>query len=216
MNDVKKYLEILTEFSEKKLENHFKIKELEFNKFETVNSYLIYQTIRDSNKKKNTLLFIPDKETKSQFYIPAIFTIALYNFIDNYIDNTTVFNKGDTLQKGRDRFTIERIGKSKAVLTKNDRTNSRYPNVPIDNLKKYIKTNANASSKRIHKTFGSYRSFFKRFVIGIDKEVPSQFKYKSIIVTDKSIVTELKAHQVDGEKIHKAFPFQYITFRLNQ
>ena len=40
---------------------------------------------------------------------------------------------------------------------------------------------------------------------------PSEFKYKSVIVTDKSIVDELKKYEVDGEKIHKAIPFQYVT-----
>lgn len=209
MNDVNKYIEILIDFSERKLKKHFQINELEFDQFETVNAYLIHQTIRDN--KNNTLLYIPDKETKSQFYIPAIFTLALYNFIDNYIDNATIFNKGDTLQKGKDRFVIESINDSKAILIKKDRANTRYPNVPLENLKFYIKTYASASSTKIHKTFNSYRTFFKNYVSGIDREVPSQFKYKSVIVTDKSIVTELKAHKINGEQIHKAFPFQYVT-----
>jgi hypothetical protein len=209
MNDVDKYLEILIEFSERKLKEHFKIKELEFDQFEKVISYLIYQTIRDA--KNNTLLYIPDKDTKSQFYIPAIFTLALYNFIDNFIDDTTEFYKGDTLQKGKDRFVIGSITDNKAVLIKMDKANTRLPNVSIQSLKFYIKTYANASSTKIHKTFNSYRTFFKNYVIGIDREVPSQFKYKSIIVTDKSIVSELKAHKINDEQIHKAFPFQYVA-----
>lgn len=209
MNDVNRYLEILIELSERELKKHFKVKDLGFDQFEIVNSYLIYQTIRDA--KNNTLLYIPDKETKSQFYIPAIFTLALHNFIDNFIDNTTVFHKGDTLQRGRDRFVIERINNEKAVLIKKDKANTRYPDVSIQNLKLYIKTYADANSTRIQKTFNSYRSFFKNYVIGIDREVPSQFKYKSVIVTDKSIVSELKAYQIDGEQIHKAFPFQYVA-----
>lgn len=209
MSDINKYLEILTEFSEIKLKSHFKITKLEFDKFETVNSYLIYQTIRE--EKSNTLIYIPDKETKSQFYIPAIFTIALYNFIDNFIDNSTVFHKGDTLQKGKDRFVIERIDNGKAVLVKKDKANTRYPCVPLSSLKYYIKTYASASSTRIHKTFSSYRTFFKNYVIGVNREVPSQFKYKSVIVTDKRIVSELKKHKIDREPIHKAFPFQYIA-----
>jgi len=209
MNDVNKYLEILIEFSERKLKEHFKINKLEFDQFETINSYLIYQSIRDN--KNNTLLYIPDKETKSQFYIPAIFTLAIYNFIDNFIDDNTTFKEEDTLQKGKERFIIQSIKDKKAVLIKKDKANTRLPNVSVSSLKSYIKTNADASSSKIHKTFSDYRSFFRNHIDGIDKEVPSQFKYKSIIVTDKSIVTELKSHQIDGEKLHKAFPFQYIT-----
>ncbi|MEA1973764.1 MAG: hypothetical protein U9N34_10810, partial [Candidatus Cloacimonadota bacterium] len=39
----------------------------------------------------------------------------------------------------------------------------------------------------------------------------SKFKYKSVIVTDKSIEKELKKHTIKDKSIHKAFPFQYIT-----
>ncbi|GGE27423.1 DrmE family protein [Psychroflexus planctonicus] len=209
MDGIYKYLEVLIEFSERKLKRNFNITDLGFDKFEMINSYLIYQTIRDENN--NTLIYIPDKETKSQFYIPAIFIIAFYNFIDNFIDDSTVFNKGDTLQRGKNRFVIERINERKAVLIKKDKANTRYPNVPVSNLKNYIKTYASASSTKIHKTFSSYRTFFKKYVVGVNKEVPSQFKYKSIIVTDKSIVKELKEYKLEKKPIHKAFPFQYIT-----
>jgi hypothetical protein len=41
--------------------------------------------------------------------------------------------------------------------------------------------------------------------------LPSKFKYKSVIVTDKSIVDELKQHTLENQNIHKAFPFQYIA-----
>ncbi|WP_159265456.1 DrmE family protein [Tenacibaculum maritimum] len=209
MNNVNKYLELLNEFSERKLKEHFKIKKLELDPFETANTYLIYQSIRDY--KNNTLLYIPDKETKSQFYIPAIFTLAIYNFMDNFIDDNTTFEEEDTLQKGKERFVIQSIRDKKVVLIKKDKTNTRLPNVSLSSLKSYIKTNADASSSKIHKTFSDYRSFFRNHIDGIEKEVPSQFKYKSIIVTDKSIVTELKAYEVDGKKIHKAIPFQYIA-----
>lgn len=209
MNDINKYLEILTEFAEKELANHFKIKKLGFEHFEIVNSYLIHQTICEN--RNNTLLYIPHKQTKSKFYIPVIFTLALYNFIDNFIDNETDFHKGDTLQLGKDRFVIEKIDAFNASLIKKDNANTRYPNVPKKKLKYYIKTYANASSAKVRKTFDSYRSFFKDYIVGIDREVPSQFKYKSIIVTDKSIVSELKAYHINGAQIHKAFPFQYVT-----
>jgi hypothetical protein len=41
--------------------------------------------------------------------------------------------------------------------------------------------------------------------------LPSKFKYKSVIITDKKIVDELKKHKINDEKIHKAFPFQYVA-----
>ncbi len=212
MNDVNKYLKILIEFSERKLKKHFKINELEFDQFETVNSYLIYQTIKESKKKKNTLIFIPDKETKSQFYIPAIFTLALYNFIDNYIDDTTVYEIGDVLQERGNRYEI--IKKTKKGYTLKGSNNLlKYPN--YSQIKNYIIITSNFNARRAKLKFDTYKKFFTK-ILNIDNtkksvKLPSKFKYKSIIVTDKSIVAELKAHQINEENIHKAFPFQYVA-----
>lgn len=205
MNDVNKYLELLSEFSERKLKEHFKIKKLEFDPFETVNSYLIYQTIRDY--KNNTLLYIPDKETKSQFYIPAIFTLALYNFIDNFIDDTTVYEIGDVLQKSGNRYQIIRKSETNFTL----RGKNAEITLKKSQIKKYIITTANLKNRQVKLKFNSYRDFFKDVLNLNESELPSKFKYKSVIVTDKSIVSELKAYKINGEQIHKAFPFQYIT-----
>ncbi|WP_457617571.1 DrmE family protein [Lutibacter sp.] len=208
MKNVNKYLEILIEFSERKLKEHFKINELGFDQFETVNSYLIYQTIKESKKKKNTLIYIPDKETKSQFYIPAIFTLALYNFIDNYIDDTTVYEIGDILQKKGNRYQI--IRKSDTNYTIKGIGNAIITLSKLQ-IKKYIITNADLKNRQVKLKFNSYKDFFKKILNVNENELPSKFKYKSIIVTDKNIVKEIKEHQISGEQIHKAFPFQYVT-----
>ncbi len=61
MNGVNKYLQILTEFAEKKLNVQFKVDKLKYDNFGLVNSYLIYQSIKDKKIKKNTLIYLPDK-----------------------------------------------------------------------------------------------------------------------------------------------------------
>ncbi len=109
MNDISKYLEILIEFAERKLKPSFNIDKLKLQKFELVNSYLINQTIKDKKQQKNTLIYIPDKKSKSKFYLPVIFTVAIYNFVDNYIDNITAFEKGKPVQKDGQRYKISRI-----------------------------------------------------------------------------------------------------------
>lgn len=205
MNDVNKYIEILIEFSERKLKEHFKINELEFDQFETINSYLIYQTIRDN--KNNTLLYIPDKETKSQFYIPAIYTLAIYNFIDNYIDNTTVYEVNDIIQENGIRYKIKSKTSEGYILEGNGLTKE----TSHSRIKKYIITNADLRNRKVKLKFDTYNGFFRDILNEAIDFLPSKFKYKSVIVTDKSIVTELKAHKINGEQIHKAFPFQYVT-----
>lgn len=206
MNDVNKYLEVLVGFSEKKLKTYFDIDKLGFEYFELVNSYLIHQTIKDKKNKKNTLIFIPNGNTKSQFYLPVIFTIAIYNFTDNYIDDTTEYVIGDILQKNGNRYEIINKTETGYILKGNGLT---YPTQK--QIKSYIITNANLKERKVKLKFNLYRSFFASVIKEDIKFLPSKFKYKSIIVTDKSIVEELKNYQIDGEKIHKAFPFRYVT-----
>ncbi len=212
MKDVKKYIEILKEFSERKLKSHFQIDKLDLDNFETINSYLIYQTIKENKKQKNTLIFVPDKETKSQFYVPAIFTLALYNFIDNYIDDSTSYEVGDILQEDGNRYEI--IKKTEKGFTiKGGNSIFKYPN--FNQIKRYTITTADFNARRAKLKFDIYKEFFSD-ILKIESQkkflnLPSKFKYKSVIVTDKSIVDELKQHTLENRNIHKAFPFQYIA-----
>lgn len=212
MKDVKKYIEILKEFAERKLKSHFQIDKLDLDNFETINSYLIYQTIKENKRQKNTLIYVPDKETKSQFYIPAIFTLALYNFIDNYIDDSTSYEVGDILQEDGNRYEI--IKKTEKGFTiKGGNSIFKYPN--FNQIKRYTITTADFNARRAKLKFDIYKEFFSD-ILNIESQkkylnLPSKFKYKSVIVTDKSIVDELKQHTLENRNIHKAFPFQYIA-----
>jgi len=212
MKDVKKYIEVLIEFTERKLKTHFQIEKLNLDNFETINSYLIYQTIKDSKKQKNTLIYVPDKKTKSQFYIPAIITLALYNFIDNYIDDSTTYEVGDIIQDSGNRYEI--ISKTEKGFTiKGGNNLLKYPN--HKQIKRYTITTADFNIRRAKLKFDVYKDFFSD-ILKIENKtkyinLPSKFKYKSVIVTNKNIVNELKQHTVEKRNIHKAFPFQYIA-----
>ena len=155
MNDVNKYLEVLVGFSEKKLKTYFDIEKLGFENFELVNSYLIHQTIKDKKHKKNSLIYIPNGNTKSQFYLPVIFTLAIYNFTDNYIDDTTEYIIGDILQKNGNRYEIINKTDSGYVLKGNGLT---YPT--HKQIKSYIITNANLKERKVKLKFDLYKSFF--------------------------------------------------------
>jgi hypothetical protein len=153
MKDVKKYIEILKEFAERKLKSHFQIDKLDLDDFETINSYLIYQTIKENKRQKNTLIFVPDKETKSQFYVPAILTLALYNFIDNYIDDSTSYEVGDILQEDGNRYEI--IKKTENGFTiKGANSIFKYPN--FQQIKRYTITTADFNARRAKLKFDIY------------------------------------------------------------
>jgi hypothetical protein len=211
MKDINKYLEILIEYAKRKLKEELRIEKLEYDNFELVNSYLIYQSIKDKKKKFNILILLPNKEIKSKFYIPAIFTLALHDFIYNYLDDTTVFEVGDIVQKDGQRFQIEKIANGEIKLIKKDKCNTiNTLHKPCD-IRKYILTTADLNNGKVKLKFNTYKVFFKNILNINENELPSKFKYKSVVITDKNIVDELKKYEINNEKIHKAFPFQYIT-----
>jgi len=211
MKNINKYVEILTEFATQKLKPSFDIDKLHFENFEIVNSYLINQTIKDKKKKENTLIYIPNKSTKSQFYLPVIFTIAIYNFRDNYIDNITDFAPKKNIQKNGQRYRIDRIVNNLYELIKDEQNRTRYV-INRKAIEKYlITTGVNITNRQLKLKFDLYKSFFSNIIKEEIDFFPSEFKYKSIIVTDKNIVDELKKYEIEGEKIHKAFPFQYVA-----
>jgi len=211
VKDVKNYLGILIEYANRKLIPSFDIDKLHLQQFELVNSYLIYQTLKEKKQKKNTLICIPGRDTKSQFYLPVIFTLAIYNFTDNYIDNITDFRKGKTVQKDGQRYRMYSANSNKYELTKEDKSRLKIT-VNRSSIENYLITTDNRISNRQLKTkFDLYKSFFSSMIKENISFFPSEFKYKSVIVTDKSIVNELKKYEVDGEKVHKAIPFQYVT-----
>lgn len=210
MKEINKYLDTLKRFGEEKLKEYFEIKVLNLNKFDLVNSFLIYQSITSN---QNLLIYLPDKQTKTQFYIPVILTVSLYEFINNYIDNNNIFEVGDILQRDKKRYKITSISNINVELKANDKYNTKII-TPLENIQKnYIVTNATyLTTRRVITGFKAYKDFFTKTLNLDDKYgLPSKFKYKSIIVTDKKIVDELKKYKIENSSIHKAFPFRYIT-----
>ena len=207
MKEIDKYLQTLKQYAEKKLKGYFDINILNLNEFELINSFLIYQSM---TKNKNLLIYLPNRQTKSQFYIPVIITLSLYEFINNYIDSENIYEIGDILQKNGIRYEIKDINGNNFVL-QGPNSILTYPN--YKQIKKnYIITTASKTDRKSKTKFNSYKDFFTKSLKLNDKEgLPSKFKYKSVIVTDKKIVEELKKYEIENKKIHKAFPFRYLT-----
>ncbi|MHA1380894.1 MAG: DrmE family protein [Candidatus Helarchaeota archaeon] len=213
MESINKYLNSILVFAEKKLKEYFDISNLEFNNFEIINSFLIYQTIK--NSKINSLIYFPDKKSKSKFYIPSIFILALYNFIDNYLDDSTDVEIGCIVQKDGERYEVTEISNEMIILKKHDKYQTKITTTK-KNIRTYIITTAPLKNRKVKIKFDLYKQFFSE-ILSLKEEcknndkLPSKFKYKSLIVADKKIIDELKKYKINGKKIHRAFPFQYIT-----
>jgi len=213
MENINLYLNNLERCARGHLKEKYNIDKVHFSPFQLINSYLIYQSIDESKTKKNSLIYIPDTKDKSKFYIPVIIILALYNFYDNYIVDETDFEIGEIVQKDGDRFKIDEIKNNSITITKEDKSKSKIF-IPKSKLKnEYIITTAKLNNNKAKIKFNDYKRFFTNNIIGLDnsKGLPSKFKYKSIIITDKSIEKQLKKYKVDKHHIHKSFPFKYIT-----
>lgn len=203
--DVSLYLQDLTQKVSSELNKSFDIEKLGFSDFEQINSYLIHSSIN----KCNTFIQVPKKQ-KTQFYLPAIIIIAICDFIDNWIDNETLFQIGDIIQKNGKRKEISKINSNGSYeVTGNDKAKFTLTK---EQIKTYIKTTADLSRGNPKLKFSMYKNFFNEILReGELRFLPSTFKYKSVIITDKSIEKELKEYKVNNENIHKAFPFRYVT-----
>ena len=90
---------------------------------------------------------MPDNETKSEFYIPVMFTLALCNFIDNCIDDITSHKPGDTVQKNGKRYKISKNTGHEIEMVEQKKHNatitSHKPGPVTIKLYKSLKSNEN-------------------------------------------------------------------------
>jgi hypothetical protein len=214
MKDVNKYLEVLIEYAKLKLKQQFKVESLDFDNLGLVNSYLIYQSIKDKKQNKNTLIYFPNKETKSEFYVPVIITLSLYSFIDNYIlskdlsysDNTlyrNFFSYQFDLEKGLMPTTF----KTKFIIVTEKQFEENLKNftsslfyLSISKLKKLIHSSNDILNKLKpieFKIFCNEEDFFNSIIDLIGNQDTNHFRHE--------------LEQSTENNIHKAFPFQYIT-----
>jgi hypothetical protein len=214
MNDINKYLEVLTEFAGRKLNQEFKkIGNLDFDDLGLVNSFLIYQSVNNKENRNNALIYFPDKDTKSEFYVPVIITLSLNSFIENYIlseklsngYNDDLFRSFFSYQFNLNNEKMPLFFKSKSIIV----TEKIYENklkefssslfyLSINKLKKNIHTtNANKLKPLEYKIYVNREDFLNDVVKLIGKSDTKYFEEELF----KSLVYD----------IHKAFPFQYIT-----
>lgn len=199
------YIPALIKTARQKLEREFSLREFNFRNFEYVNSYLIFQAIE---KEINTLITIPDKSNRFDFYIPTIFILAIESFFKNYIDNITKYNIGDIVEdKIGKRYKIENItDEGYFYLISDDKYKSK---ITTKKIEEYTITTADLSKIKTA-SFRLYKHFFNS-IFKVGDKFPSRFKYKSIIIASKEIIDALKEFKVNSKGIYKAFPFQYIT-----
>ncbi|MBD3343274.1 MAG: hypothetical protein GF353_29530 [Candidatus Lokiarchaeota archaeon] len=198
----KYYLDKLISKSEEALNQDFNLKDFQFTDFEYVNAYLLCKAFFNN---QNLLIKLVDKEDKTNLYVPTIFILSLINFYKNYIEYKPNIQIGDILQEFGDTYQVTEITETKYKMYCSTRNFTRE--IDKSKIETLIKIKGKLLDRRAKQKFDSYKNFFNS-ILKIGNKVPSEFKYKSLIVTSKEIINALKNYRIN---IQKAFPFEYIT-----
>lgn len=203
-NSINNYISSLVNEAKKTLLKEYGIERFGFSEFKLVNAFIVFKAIE---KKINTLIKISNKNDRSNFYVPTIFILALQNFFKNYVLGDNEYNIGDVIQdKKGNRYKIISL-KNGRYKTHNPKNNT-IGSFSKKYINKYTIVKGDLLEGKAKVKFDAYINFFNS-IFHVGKILPSKFKYKSIVVTNKDIIDNLKDFEYRGLKINKAFPFEY-------
>lgn len=200
----KNYIDLLCSTAKKTLHREFNLEDFNFSDFEYINAYLLLNPFLN---EQNLLINIYEREEKTHFYIPTIFVLSLISFYKNYISYHPDIKVGDILQRSGQTYKVVEIGENNYILKANKGIKR---SVSKKGIETFIVTTAALKDRKSKIRFDTYKSFFNK-IFKVKSKLPSKFKYKFLIITSKEIIQKLKEFELDSEKIHKAFPFEYIS-----
>lgn len=206
-----KYINLLIKKSKEELNKDYNFNDFNFTDFELINSFLIDTTLNE--KKFSLLINYPNKETKKDYYVPIILSVAINLFYQNYVyvDDNTIYQVGDIVQKDGRRYKIIEKEDGEYTIESFIRGNPTKIKTNGEGIKKYIITTADLSNKKVKIKFKSYKRLFDK-IFKVGSYLPSKFIYKSVIIAEKKeFLKAVKESDICELDFHKSFPFQYIT-----
>jgi len=206
----KKYVTDLSYKSKKELYKNYDFSEFNFTDFELINSFLIDWALND--KTCCLLIKNPEKELRTDYYVPAILTAAITLFYQNYVDDRTVYQVGDVVQdKNGGRYEIIKNENGKFVLKYHviRGKGTRYESG--EGIKNYIITTADLNKGKVKIKLDAYRNLFDK-IFKVGDYLPSKFIYKSVIIVEKKdFFFAVKESHICELDFHKSLPFKYVT-----
>lgn len=199
------YLHDLIQLSKTKLKENYNIDEFGLDDFELINFFLIDKTL---NQDVSSLsINYPNRDDKSDFYIPLLLSVAATLFYQNYVDDKTSYEVGEIVQKDGRRYRISQKKADGFTLVSEDGTQLFPSNKSI---KKFIVTTADLSNRRVKTKFNDYRNLYR--LLFNEVYVPSKFTYKSAIILErKDFLESLNTNRFQTIDIKKAIPFKWVT-----
>ena len=208
MNEIHQYLKEFKYKTKKKFFDQYSFNHLKFNDFQWLNFALIEESLESGD---NLFIGSFNKELPSLSKFPTVLSVAISMFFKNYCDSEMSFQKGDIIQKNRQKFKI--ISKTdKGYWVFGGKKNQEYKKlVKHSSIKEYSVVTTGLSSRKVKTGLKEYKEFYNT-LFSIESEVPSKFKYKSaIVLVKKEFEKEIKNQKYLKADIKKSIPMRWIT-----
>lgn len=205
MKEIKTYTQKLIANTKEYLTREYHLEAINFSDFQAINFYLIDQTI---NKEENLFIQSFDKELPAISQFPAVLSVAISLFFKNFCDDISTIKPGVVIQDTStgERFVYLKGNGNEHIIS--NKIKKKYPNTK--QLKKYVVVDDNLKNSIPRARLTSYRKLYD-LIFNI-KKVPSQFKYKSVIImTKKEFDDELRTQKYIDVNIKKAIPMRWIA-----
>jgi len=199
---IKTYLSSLSEEVKNKIKKDFNLNKVIFSDFQTfdfVNFFLIYNYILDDNSDKNDFFIgIPEKKIRPNFFssiIHSLTLVKLYQNFFNYQKTTPILDCGDLIYTKRNKEN--RIFEVKKVVNEQAYFNFKFPRKNESNIQnfpqtKHIFTKLNPAfveNKNTVKNIDKYRHFLNDY-LGEDFPLVTDFQNKTLVIAEKGFFTE--------------------------
>ena len=199
---IKTYLSTLSEEIKNKINADFNLKKslfINFQPFDFINFFLIYNYILDDNlDKKDFFIGVPEKKFRPNFLFSILHSLTLvklYQNFFNYQKTTPTLEIGDLIYTKRNKES--RILEVKRIFNEQVYFNIKFPRKNEDGIQdfpltKYIFTKLNPTiveNKNTVKNIDSYRCFLNDY-LGERFPLLTDFQNKTLVIAEKGFFAE--------------------------
>jgi hypothetical protein len=205
---IKRYTQELIDKAKEYLSKEYHLEALNLSDFQAINFYLMDKAI---NKEDNLFIESYDKELPTLSQFPAVLSVAISLFFKNFCDNHTVYKVGAVLQKDRRRYKILQVNTDNYTVIGGKKGEEFRATIKHKDIHKYKITTGQRTGRRVKIGFTHFTEFYER-IFNEKANLPSQFKYKAVIImSKKEFDSELKSQKNIDIDVKKAIPMRWIA-----
>lgn len=205
---IEKYTKKIINKAKEYLAKEYHLEALNLSDFQAINFYLMDKAI---NKEDNLFIESFDKELPALSQFPAVLSVAISLFFKNFCDNHTVYKVGDVLQKDRRRYKILQVNQDYYTVVGGKKGEEFRATIRHKDIHNYKITTGQRTGRRVKVGFTQFTKFYEK-IFNEKANLPSQFKYKAVIImSKKEFDKELKSQKNIDIDIKKAIPMRWIA-----